>query len=133
MDDVTLTTDLGEKTIKTMIDDYAVIQKKIAQLDKEKKTLAQALVDYANEKQLEKLYGNERKTSVHGRTYRSVREDCERLLRHYAKEHGLVDELLKTDTNALAKLIDAGTIDLGQVQERLTSKSSNRLGVASRR
>ena len=133
MDDELLSTELGEKTIRTLVDDYAVVQKKIAQLEKEKKTIAQALLDYASDKQIDKLYGNEWKTSIQSRRYRSVKEDAERLLRQYAKEHGIVDELVKTDTNALAKLIDAGTIDLTQVQARVDSKLSTRLGVSSKK
>lgn len=133
MDDVFISSELGEKTIKSLIDEYAVLSKKVTELEKEKKTLAQILVTYATDQQLDKLYGNEWQTSIQARTYRSVSADHEKLLWSYAKQHNLVDELIKTDTNTLAKLINEQKIDLTDIHERVTSKTSTWLGPVAKK
>lgn len=133
MDDSIESTELWEKTIKSLVDDYAVLQKKIGELSKEKETISKILVDYATTKELPVLFGNERKTSIQSRMYRSVKADHERDLRRYCKEHDLVDSLIKTDTNALAKLISEKQIDLDHITPRVIAKTSERLWVASKK
>lgn len=133
MDDVFLSSELGEKTIKSLIDEYAILSKKATEIEKEKKTLAQILVTYATDQQLEKLYGNERQTSIQARTYRSVIAEHEKFLWSYAKHHNLVDELIKTDTNTLAKLINEQKIDLTDIHDWVASKTSTWLGPVAKK
>lgn len=90
MDDDLVMTDLGEQSIKRMVDDYAVLQKKISILTKEKETLARALVDYAEAKNLEALYGNEWKTGVHARTFRGVQKEKEEQFKALLAEKGIL-------------------------------------------
>ena len=102
-------------------------------LEKEKKTIAQIIVEYATHHHLEKVYGNERQTSLQSRTYWSVVAECEDLLRAYAKEHKLSEELIKTDTHALAKLIDEQKIDLSEIKDRVHSKVSTWLSPVTKK
>ena len=132
MDDELVSTELGEKTIKAMIDEYAVLSKKVNELDKEKKTIAQILVSYATEKQLDKLYGNERKTSLQSRTYRSVRPETEQQLWARATQEQLAEDLITTNTYALAKLIKDNHIPLDKQASWLISKESSWLGPVSK-
>jgi RecB family exonuclease len=127
MDDEMITSELGEKTIKSLIDQYGVLSKQLSALEKEKKTIAQIIVEYATHNHLEKVYGNERQTSLQSRTYWSVVAEFEKSLRTYAKHHDLVEELIKTDTNALAKLINEQKIDLTEIEGWISSKESTRL------
>lgn len=133
MDDEMVNSELGEKTIKSLIDEYALINKKVSALEKEKKTIAQILIDYAVHHHLEKIYGNERQTSLQKRTYRSVHAEFEKMLRSYAKEHNLVEELIKTDTNALAKLLNEQKIDLTAIETWVSSKESIWLGPVAKK
>lgn len=132
MDDEVMSTDLWEKTIKSLIDEYSILAKKCNELEKEKKTIAQILLDYADTKQVEKLYWNERQTAVQSRVFWWVLPDSERALRQYAKEMNIIDELLKTDTNALAKLIKEKIINPIDIADLVVSKESFWLGAPSK-
>jgi putative RecB family exonuclease len=132
MDDEVMSTDLGEKTIKSLIDEYSILAKKCNELEKEKKTIAQILLDYAQNKKVEKLYGNERQTAIQSRVFWWVRPDAERALRQYAKEINHIDDLLKTDTNALAKLIKEKIINPIDIADLVVSKESFWLGAPSK-
>lgn len=69
MDDEVMSSDLGVKTIKSLVDEYALLAKKVNEIEKEKKTIAQILLDYAQDKKIEKLYGNERQTAIQSRVF----------------------------------------------------------------
>lgn len=133
MDDDLVMTDLGEQSIKRMVDDYAVLQKKISILTKEKETLARALVDYAEAKNLEALYGNEWKTGVHARTFRGVQKEKEEQFKALLAEKGILWDLSKIDTYALPSAVESGDLSAEESKEFLTQKASTRLGVASKK
>ncbi|MDP2669463.1 MAG: hypothetical protein Q8O99_00160 [bacterium] len=75
---------------------------------------------------METLIGQERKTNLVSRTYRSVISEQEKMLRSYLKEKNLLGEVLKTDTNALGKLIDK-QLPLTDIQSRVSAKERTRL------
>jgi hypothetical protein len=75
---------LGEKTVKGLVDEYAILSKQASDLDKQKKALKEALATYLAQKKLKKLFGNEAQLSASSSTYYSVKDTM--ALEHYLQE-----------------------------------------------
>jgi hypothetical protein len=51
-------TELGEVSVKRMIDEYGVLQAKIRELEKDEKSLAAVLLEYAKEHEETRFFGD---------------------------------------------------------------------------
>ena len=107
MDDEIL---LGEKTVRSLVDEYAEITKQANELDKQKKMLKEQLLVYAETHNIQKLIGNEYIATVAAQTHYSI-VDHDSLL-NALKQLGKETELLRVDRFALARVIKDGSVML---------------------
>jgi putative RecB family exonuclease len=100
MDDEIL---LGEKTVRSLVDEYAQVAKQATELDKQKKFLKEQLTIYAQTHNLEKLIGHEYVATLATQTnYTIVDHDS---LTNALKQLWKDTELLRVDRFALARVI----------------------------
>ncbi len=110
-DDEMMATELGNTSIKRMIDEYGELQKKIKALEDHKKSLGVILQEYASTHEETRFFGNEFVLST--RKYeKAVYTDPLQLLRRM-KELELLSQYAKPNDSTLLKDLKAWTLHAG--------------------
>ena len=111
-----------EKTIKTLVDEYVEVWKKMGDLKKEKEGLKDIITIYLKKKKLKKLFGEKYQISASVLKNYSVK-DLEQL-EIFLKEKGVLDTYKLIDRFALRRGIKEGDLDLEELEGMVEEKES---------
>jgi putative RecB family exonuclease len=106
--DEVVMTDLWESTIKRMIDEYGMLQKKIRELEKEEKSLAAVLTEFVKEREETRFFGNDYVLSTR-KFEKAVIADPLMALRRM-KELEVLSQYAKPNDSVLLKAIKTGEL-----------------------
>jgi CRISPR/Cas system-associated exonuclease Cas4 (RecB family) len=116
--------ELGEMSVKKLIEKYALTYEKFKRFEGEKDVLKEELVNYAKEKGLKKLYGETKKLSMSEKVTYSPLADQKETLEQKLDEAGVLDEVLNIDSNKLARKFKDGTLEYGEFKECVGKKET---------
>ena len=117
--------DLGEKTIKNLIDQYVKLGKNISEQDKEREMIKWLLIEYAEKKGFEQLFWNESKIWISKTENYSVK-DKEQFL-SFLKEHNLLNDVIDVPFYKVNALVKGNKLSEDEVKTYLEKKDSWRL------
>ena len=101
-------TELGETTVKRMIDEYGILQAKIRELEKDEKSLAAVLTEFAKDREETRFFGDDYILST--RKYeRAVIADPIKALDRM-KELEILSQFAKPNDTVLLKAIKTGEL-----------------------
>lgn len=106
--------ELGEKTIKGLVDEYVQLSKSESESKAQKENIKEMLIDYVNKHDLLKLFGNESKLSVSKVENISIKD--KEVLKETLSKLWLLDEAIEIDRFKLAKLIKEWKIDASKLE-----------------
>jgi RecB family exonuclease len=108
-DDEVIAGDLGEKTIKGLVDEYGDLNKIESESKAQKENIKEILIDYAYKHGLEKLFGNQSKLSISQTEHMSIQD--KEVLKAILDQLGVLDQAMELDRFKLMKLVKQGRID----------------------
>ncbi len=121
-DDEVVAGELGEKTIKGLVDEYVQFAKQESEAKGQKESLKEILVDYLEKKWLLKLFGNTAKISASQTENLSIKDKDTLFAK--LQELGIVNDVLEIDRFKLQKLVKDGKIDPNKLGSTIEKKSS---------
>jgi hypothetical protein len=101
--------ELGEKTIKWLVDEYVVLSKNESESKAQKENIKEILIDYVNKHDVLKLFWNESKLSI-SRTENISIKDKE-VLKEILDKLWILDEAMEIDRFKLMKLVKEWKLD----------------------
>lgn len=113
-DDEIVAWELGEKTIKGLVDEYVSLSKAESESKAQKENIKEILIDYVNKHDVLKLFGNQSKLSISKIENISVKD--KEVLREILDKLGLLDDVMEIDRFKLMKLIKDWKIDLSKLE-----------------
>ena len=117
--------ELGEKTIKNLVDQYVKLGKKSTECDKEKEMIKWILIEYAEKKGFEQLFWNENKLWV-SKTENYSAKDKDQFI-DFLKQHNLLDETIDTPYYKVNTLVKNNKLTEEEIKTYLEKKDSRRL------
>ncbi len=124
-DDEVVGGELGEKTIKGLVDEYVELSKQESQAKRDKDLIKNILVEYIEEHDLLKLFWNTGKISASKQENISI-EDKEKV-KEILGELWLLNEAMELDRFKLQKLVKEHTLSLDQLGEAAVKSVSRTL------
>jgi len=124
-DDEVVWGELGEKTVKGLVDEYVELSKTESQAKRDKDLIKNILVEYIEEHNLLKLFGNTGKISASQAENISV-EDKDKV-KNILNELGLLNEAMELDRFKLQKLVKENKISLEQLGDAAVKNISRTL------
>lgn len=112
-DDEVIWGELGEKTVKGLVDEYVQFAKQESEAKAQKELLKDILVEYLEKKWLLKLFGNAYKISASQGENVSIKDKDTLVTK--LQELGILNETLDIDRFKLQKLIKDGKIDISKL------------------
>lgn len=112
-DDEVIWGELGEKTVKGLVDEYVQFAKQESEAKAQKELLKDILVEYLEKKGFLKLFGNAYKISASQGENVSIKDKD--MLVTKLQELGILNETLDIDRFKLQKLIKDGKIDISKL------------------
>lgn len=103
---------LGENTIRDIVDEYAKISNQINEMTKKKEILKDLIINYLNNKDILRVFGNEYNLTFSRQTFHKLL-DKDKLYTKF-KEIGLLDTVLEIDRFKVDKLLKDWEISLGE-------------------
>ena len=116
---------LQETTIKKLVDKYVDISRQASELTKEKDSIKDILVEYANEKNFEQLYGNENALWLSESINYSPKNKDEFI--KYLKENWLYDKAADVPYYKINSLVKDWDLSENEIDEYLEWKESRKL------
>lgn len=113
-DDEVVAWELGEKTIKWLVDEYVNLSKSESESKAQKEIIKDILIDYVNKHEFEKLFGNQSKLSISRMENLSIKD--KEILKVILGKMWLLDEAMEIDRFKLAKLIKEWKIDVSKLE-----------------
>lgn len=113
-DDEIVSWELGEKTIKWLVDEYVSLSKSESDAKAQKENIKEILIDYVNQHDLLKLFGNQSKLSISKTENISVKD--KEILREILIKLWLLNEAMEIDRFKLMKLIKDWKIDPSKLE-----------------
>lgn len=124
-DDEVVWSELGEKTVKGLVDEYVELSKQESQAKRDKDLIKSILVEYIQEHDLLKLFGNTGKISASQAENISI-EDKEKV-KIILGELGLLNEAMEVDRFKLQKLVKEHKLSLEQLGDAAVKNVSRTL------
>lgn len=124
-DDEVMWGELGEKTVKGLVDEYVDLSKKESQAKRDKELIKNILVEYIQEHDLLKLFWNTGKISASKTENISV-EDKEKV-KDILKELWILNEAMELDRFKLQKLVKEQKLSLEQLGDAAVKNVSRTL------
>jgi len=124
-DDEVVGGELGEKTVKGLVDEYVELSKKESQAKRDKDLIKNILVEYIEEHDLLKLFGTTGKISA-SKTENINIEDKEKV-KNILGELGVLNEAMELDRFKLQKLVKEHKLSLEQLGDAAVKKISRTL------
>jgi hypothetical protein len=122
---------LWETTVKRLVDEYAKISKQISQETKEKDTIKEVLIEYADSKWYEQLFGNENNMKITKTGNYSMKDKS--ALKQYLIDKWLFNEIWEVSWWKVNGLVEDWTIDDETAKELLEYKDSWRVSVSKKK
>jgi len=124
-DDEVMGSDLGEKTVKWLVDEYVELSKQESQAKNDKELIKALLVEYLEKNNLLKLFGNVYKLSAsQAETISIADKDA---LKKVLQSLWVLDEAMEVDRFKLQKLVKEKKLSLDQLGETIQKNSSRTL------
>ena len=124
-DDEVVGGELGEKTVKGLVDEYVTLSKQESQAKNDKELIKILLIEYLEKNNLLKLFGNISKISAsQSENISIINKDA---LKHALKELGILDEAMEIDRFKLQKLVKEHKLSLEQLGETVQKNNSRTL------
>jgi RecB family exonuclease len=114
--------ELGEKTVKHLVDEYAQFAKQESEAKAQKELLKDMLIEYLEKKWLQRLFGNTCKISASQTENVSVK-DKEAFLKKVS-ELGILDQVVDIDRFKVNKMVKDGQIDMSTLEWIAEKKTS---------
>lgn len=124
-DDEVVGGELGEKTVKGLVDEYVELSKQESQAKRDKDLIKSILVEYIEEHDLLKLFGNTGKISA-SKTENISIEDKEKV-KQILQELGILNEAMELDRFKLQKLVKENKVSLDQLGDAAVKNVSRTL------
>ena len=121
-DDEVIWGELGEKTVKHLVDEYVQFSKQESESKAQKELLKDMLVEYLEKKWLLKLFGNTYKISAS--QWESISIKDKDLLVNKLQELGILNEALDIDRFKVQKLVKEWKLDTTKLDWSVEKKSS---------
>ena len=122
---------LWETTVKRLVDEYARISKQISQETKEKDSIKEVLIEYADSKWYEQLFGNENNVKISKWGNYSIKD--KESLKKYLIEKWLFNEVWDISWSKVNWLVEDWTIDEETAKNLLEYKDSWRVSVSKKK
>jgi putative RecB family exonuclease len=124
-DDEVVGGELGEKTVKGLVDEYVSLSKQESQAKNDKELIKILLIEYLEKNNLLKLFGNTSKISAsQSENISIIDKDA---LKHALKALGILDEAMEIDRFKLQKLVKEHKLSLEQLGETVQKNNSRTL------
>ncbi|PZM87484.1 MAG: hypothetical protein DLD55_01000 [candidate division SR1 bacterium] len=124
-DEVVEGDELGAGTIKKLVDRYAELAREGTEITREKESLKELLVSYAEKGNFEQLFGEESKLGLKKSDMYAAKDKQE--LQHFLAEVGLLEEASDIPYYKLNSLVKEKKLTPEQIQTYLTRKDSRKL------
>ena len=124
-DDEVVGGELGEKTVKGLVDEYVELSKQESQAKRDKDLIKNILIEYLEEHDLLKLFGNTGKISASKMENISV-EDKEKV-KQILQELWVLNEAMELDRFKLQKLVKENKVSLDQLGDAAVKTISRTL------
>ncbi|MDD3262258.1 MAG: PD-(D/E)XK nuclease family protein [Candidatus Absconditabacteria bacterium] len=124
-DDEVIGGELGEKTVKHLVDEYVQFSKQESESKAQKELLKDMLVEYLEKKGFLKLFGNTYKISASQGESISIKDKD--LLLTKLQELGILNEALDIDRFKVQKLVKEGKLDTTKLDGSVEKKPSRTL------
>ena len=113
-DDEIVGWELGEKTIKWLVDEYVSLSKSESDAKAQKENIKEILIDYVNKHDVLKLFGNQSKLSISKSENISIKD--KEILKEILEKLGLLNEAMEIDRFKLMKLIKDWKLDESKLE-----------------
>ncbi|HMS90984.1 MAG TPA: hypothetical protein PKC87_02095, partial [Candidatus Absconditabacterales bacterium] len=124
-DDEVVGGDLGEKTVKGLVDEYVSLSKQESQAKNDKELIKILLIEYLEKNNLLKLFGNTYKISAsQSENISIVDKDA---LKNVLNELGVLNDAMEIDRFKLQKLVKENTLSLEQLGDTVQKNTSRTL------
>lgn len=130
-DDEVVWWELGEKTVKGLVDEYVELSKQESQAKRDKDLIKNILVEYLEEHNLLKLFGHTGKISASKTENISV-EDKEKV-KQILQELGVLNEAMEVDRFKLQKLVKENKLSLEQLGDAAVKNVSRTLRAGAKK
>ncbi len=124
-DDEVIWSELGEKTVKGLVDEYVELSKQESQAKRDKELIKSLLINYLEQHDLLKLFGNTGKISASKQENISI-EDKEKI-KQILNELWVLNEAMEVDRFKVQKLIKEQKLSLEQLGNTVTKNVSRTL------
>lgn len=121
-DDEVVGGELGEKTIKWLVDEYVVLARTESDAKGQKETIKEILVDYLEKKWLLKLFGNTGKISASQLTNISIKDKNK--LREVLDKLWLLNEAMEIDRFAVQRFVKEGKLPMEKAEWSIEKNES---------
>jgi hypothetical protein len=122
---------LWETTVKRLVDEYAKLSKQISQDTKEKDTIKEVLIEYADSKWYEQLFGNENNMKITKTGNYSMKD--KNALKQYLIDKWVFNEIWEVSWGKVNGLVEDWIIDEETSKELLEYKDSWRVSVSKKK
>lgn len=126
-DDEVVGGELGEKTIKWLVDEYVTLARTESDAKWQKETIKEILVDYLEKKWLLKLFWNTGKISASQLTNISIKDKNK--LREVLWKLWLLDEAMEIDRFAVQRFVKEGKLPIEKTEWSIEKNESRSLRV----
>jgi hypothetical protein len=126
-DDEVVWWELGEKTIKWLVDEYVTLARAESDAKGQKETIKEILVDYLQKHDLLKLFGNTGKISASQLSNISIKDKIK--LREVLWTLGLLDEAMEIDRFAVQRFVKEGKLPIEKADWSIEKNESRSLRV----
>jgi hypothetical protein len=126
-DDEVVWWELGEKTIKWLVDEYVTLARTESDAKWQKEAIKDILVDYLQKKWLLKLFGNTGKISASQLSNISIKDKIK--LREVLWTLGLLDEAMEIDRFAVQRFVKEGKLPIEKAEWSIEKNESRSLRV----
>ncbi len=126
-DDEIVWWELGEKTIKWLVDEYVTLARAESDAKWQKEAIKDILVDYLQKKWLLKLFGNTGKISASQLSNISIKDKIK--LREVLWKLGLLDEAMEIDRFAVQRFVKEGKLPIDKAEWSIEKNESRSLRV----
>ncbi len=126
-DDEVVWGELGEKTIKGLVDEYVTLARTESDAKGQKETIKEILIDYLEKKWLLKLFGNTGKISASQLTNISIKDKIK--LRDVLDKLWLLNEAMEIDRFAVQRFVKEGKLPIEKAEWSIEKSESRSLRV----
>ncbi len=124
-DDEVIWSDLGEKTVKGLVDEYVALSKQESQAKNDRELIKVLLVEYLEKKNLLKLFWNVYKISASQTESISITDKD--VLKKVLQELWVLDEAMEIDRFKVQKLVKEHKLSLDQLGDTIQKNPSRTL------